>query len=327
MGVMRDFSSEFKTLEYVIATADRVLLFAHTRPDPDAVGASVALKEHIESLGKQADIACFDGLPEFAEKLFPIDFLHPDGVDFDRYDAVIASDSVDRGYHLVADRIPGDVVTALIDHHPNIRMKGDVDIIDIGFCSSSEIVYRFLISQGKDIPPSIATPLLMGILGDTGGLQHSNTTPEVMDIVSDLIRHGAKFSKIIEHVFSNNDLSTLKLWGKALSRAKINPSNGMIYSALTESDLSGSDCPATEELSVTLSFVASILSQAPDAKFSMLFYQLDPETVRARLRTEPHKGTDVSAIARSFGGGGHELASGFEIKGKIVETADGWEVR
>ena len=324
---MQDFASEYKTLQYVIETADRVLLFAHTRPDPDAVGASVALKEYIESLGKVADIACFDGLPEFAEKLFPVKFLHPDEIDYDRYEAVIASDSVDRGFHRIADRIPGDKVTALIDHHPNIRMTGDIVIIDTKFCSSSEIVYRFLKSQGKEITPNLATPILMGILGDTGGLQHSNTTPEVMEIVSDLIRQGAKFSKIIECVFTNNDLSTLRLWGKALSRAKINPENGMIYSALTEEDLKGNGCPTPEELSVTLSFVASILSQAPDAKFSMLFYQLDPETVRARLRTEPSKDTDVSAVARMFGGGGHELASGFEIKGRIVETSEGWEIR
>lgn len=324
---MQDFSAEYKTLQYVIETADSILLFAHTRPDPDAVGASVALKEYIESMGKRADIACFDDPPEFVGKLFSVKFLHPDGIDYDGYDAVIASDSVDRGYHRIADRIPGDKVTVLIDHHPNIRMTGDIVIIDTGFCSSSEIVYRFLKSQGKEVVQNLATPILMGILGDTGGLQHSNTTPEVMEIVSELIRQGAKFSKIIECVFSNNDLSTLKLWGKALSRAKINPENGMIYSALTREDLEGNGCPSPEELSVTLSFVASILSQAPDAKFSMLFYQLDPETVRARLRTEPSKNTDVSSVARMFGGGGHELASGFEIKGMIMETENGWEIR
>jgi nanoRNase/pAp phosphatase (c-di-AMP/oligoRNAs hydrolase) len=35
---------------------------------------------------------------------------------------------------------------------------------------------------------------------------------------------------------------------------------------------------------------------------------------------------DVSKIAAGFGGGGHKLASGFEIKGKIQETKEGWEI-
>jgi nanoRNase/pAp phosphatase (c-di-AMP/oligoRNAs hydrolase) len=44
------------------------------------------------------------------------------------------------------------------------------------------------------------------------------------------------------------------------------------------------------------------------------------------LRSEEYKGVDVSEIAHKFGGGGHKLASGFEVKGNIVETENGWEI-
>ncbi len=37
-----------------------------------------------------------------------------------------------------------------------------------------------------------------------------------------------------------------------------------------------------------------------------------------------HHGVDVSRIAHAFGGGGHVLASGFEIPGKIVDTGEGF---
>jgi len=48
--------------------------------------------------------------------------------------------------------------------------------------------------------------------------------------------------------------------------------------------------------------------------------------VKGSLRSEEYKGVDVSKIAAQFGGGGHKLASGFEVKGKIVETEEGWEI-
>jgi len=67
---MRDFSPEFRNLNYVIRNSGKILLFAHTRPDPDTVGATLALKEYVESLGKKADISCLDAFPEFAKGLF-----------------------------------------------------------------------------------------------------------------------------------------------------------------------------------------------------------------------------------------------------------------
>ena len=97
----------------------------------------------------------------------------------------------------------------------------------------------------------------------------------------------------------------------------------MIYSAITKEDIEELGNPSTEDLYIA----SALLNNVPDAKFSLLFYQITPDAVRGSLRTEPHKGIDVSKIAQSLGGGGHKYASGFEIPGKIVEVSDGWEVR
>lgn len=321
---MQDFSSEFRNLHYVIRNAESVLLFAHTRPDPDAVGASIALREHIRSLGKKVDIACFDRLPAFAVELFPgIVFRDPDEVPVETYDAIIASDSVDRGFQLLKERFREEQVIVLVDHHPNIRMTGDIVIIDDTMSSSCEMLFHFFQTENITITPKMATPLLMGILGDTGNLQHSCTSLDTFAAVSTLIQKGAQLQKITSDVFANNKISTLQLWGKALSRARINSGNGMIYSAITEHDISELGNPSTEDLYIA----STLLNAVPDAKFSLLFYQLKPGIVRGSLRSEPHKNIDVSSIARNLGGGGHALAGGFEIPGTIVETPYGWEVR
>ena len=49
---MRYFGKEFRTLEYVIEHGHQFLLVAHKRPDPDTVGANLALKWYLESVGK-----------------------------------------------------------------------------------------------------------------------------------------------------------------------------------------------------------------------------------------------------------------------------------
>ena len=318
---MQKFHKEFKTLKYVIKESASILLFAHTRPDGDTTGANLALMEYIKSLGKKVDIACYDKLPEYLQDISNQEFIHPDRLMLENYNLIIACDSVARGFEQIRDRIQENQVTALIDHHPDIKIQGDINIIDSTFSSACEIIYHFFIASEIEITRPMANFIMLGILSDTGSFQHSNTTAQVMEIASHLIERGSSTSKIIENAFSHKDISTLKLWGKAFEKAKINPENGMIASVLTQKDLE--ECHAGND---DIAQVAGILNAVPNTKFSLILSERDGGIVKGSLRSEDYKGVDVSAIAAQFGGGGHKLASGFEIKGKIQETKDGWEI-
>jgi phosphoesterase RecJ-like protein len=318
---MKRFRTEFRNLQYIVRNARRILLMAHTRPDPDTTGANVAMKEYLAGLGKEADIACFDPFPDYLQSLFTAEFLSPEQIDVRLYDAVIAMDSVDRGFHQIAPKLLEDQATVLMDHHPDIETAGDVVMIDASYSSTCELLFDYFEYAHAAVTPRIATALLTGILGDTGNFQHSCTTPRTMEVASILMKRGAPLSKIVDAVFTNKKISTLKLWGRAFVKAKINPKNGMIAAALTREDIA--ECGASTE---DINHVASILNTVPGTKFSLVFFQRDENTVKGSLRSEENKGVDVSAIAHRFGGGGHRLASGFELKGRIVETEEGWAV-
>lgn len=318
---MRFFGKEFKTLQFIIEKSNSILLVAHKRPDPDTVGANLALKRYLESLGKKAIIACYDPFPESLSSLFREEFYHPDQLDLSSFDAVIAADSVDRGFHLFADRFEERQVIVLIDHHPDISLTGDVVMIDPKYSSSCELIYLFLTHVQARITKDIATPLLTGILFDTGNFQHSSVSPQVMDVASRLMKLGAPLTKISNVIFTNKNVSAMKLWGKALEKAKFVPQTGLLVTAVTQYDID--ECEATSD---DIYQVASILSTVPEARFALVLSERDAETVRGSLRASEHHGVDVSMIAHKLGGGGHKLASGFEVKGKIVESADGWHV-
>lgn len=318
---MQHFEKEFRTIEYIISKSERVLLVAHSRPDPDAVGANTALAEYVRMRGKHADIACLDPFPDALAPLVKEEFFHPDHLDLESYDAVIACDSVDRGFHTFVDRFSEDQAIVLIDHHPDIAVRGDVIVIDTAYSSSSELVYLFLRSIDANIPKTMATKLLMGIVFDTGGFQHGSMSPRVMEIASDLMKRGAPLSKISQAIFAHQNIAALKLWGRAFEKAKLNPENGMLVTAVTKKD--AEECQASTE---DIYQVASILSAVPDAKFAMVLSERDGGIVRASLRSMEQHGVDVSAIAHRFGGGGHRLASGFEVPGRIIETESGFAI-
>lgn len=318
---MSRFHKEFRTLHYVVRRAERVLLFAHTRPDGDTIGATIAFKEYLVNQGKRADIACFDPLPVHMAGFFHETFLSAGDLDLREYDVFIACDSVDRGFRDVRDRLEDWQVVALLDHHPDIELTADIVIIDPRKSSTCEIIFDYFEHVGAEITPGMATALLVGLIFDTGNFQHSSTTPRVMDIASALMRRGASLARAVEVVFTNQNISVLRLWGRAFMKARIRQENGMIVSALTGQDLE--ECEATSE---DVYQVVSVLNSVPGARFALVLLQRDDGMIKAHLRSEEYKGVDVRRIARRFGGGGHKFASGFEIPGRIVETASGWEI-
>lgn len=317
----KKLGQSFHTLNFVINNATSILLFAHTSPDGDTVGSVRALESYLESLGKKTTVACFDPFPEFSKFLSEKPFEHPDNLDLKSFSAIIACDSVDRGFSKIKDHFQENQVVAILDHHPDIKTQGDINIINPKYSSVCEIVYDFFTFNKIAITKPMADAILLGILSDTGTFQHANTTPRVLEITSDLIKKGASVKKVAHSAFNNKNISTLKLWGRALERAKINPENGMIVSALTQKDMQ--ECQAGQE---DIASVAGFLNAVPDTKFSLILSERENGMIKGSLRSEPYKNIDVSKIAATFGGGGHKLASGFEIKGQIKETEFGWEI-
>lgn len=96
---------------------------------------------------------------------------------------------------------------------------------------------------------------------------------------------------------------------------------GAAVSIITTEDLE--ECKATLD---DLSGVVSMLNALPDTTFAMLLVEHEYGKIKGSLRSEPSKGVDVSKIAKRLGGGGHKLASGFEVAGHIVQKDGIWHI-
>jgi phosphoesterase RecJ-like protein len=184
------------------------------------------------------------------------------------------------------------------------------------------MLYDFFDFHRIPITKKMASFLLTGILHDTAAFQHANTTTRVMEIAAELMRKGAPMNKIIQATLKDKKLETLKLWGRAMERAEINEKTGAIMSFITRQDM--------EELGMEedgIGRIAELLNTVSGTKFSLVLIEKGKNKVKGSLRSEWYKNDDVSQIARQFRGGGHKLASGFEIAGKIVKDEKGIVVK
>jgi len=318
------FRKEFHTLHHVLTHSQSFLLIAHSRPDPDTIGATASLWYYLKSQKKDVVAACEHTLSSEYDSLLPEYSLTPlSEVSIPSFDVIIACDSVERGFSLlVAPNINTEKqISVILDHHHDITHTADITIVDPQCSSTCELLSIFFKTYSIPFSKSMATALLCGILGDTGNFQHSNTSTRVLSISSELLEKGAPLWKISSQIFTNKKLSTLRLWGIAFDKARIHTSSGMIVTGITKEDLES--CHANSE---DVSQVANMLATVPGVRFALIVSQHEDNIIKGSFRAEPLQNIDVSRLAQKLGGGGHALASGFEITGTLKENPQGWSI-
>lgn len=239
-----------------------------------------------------------------------------------KFDLIIVLDSSDlERLGEVYDKNPDlfyETPVVNIDHHAGNDHFGKVNWVDLTATSTAEILVALLESLGREkslLDPDIATCLLTGIITDTGSFQHDNTTPKSFTVAAQLVAGGARQQEIIQQVFKTKTLSTLKLWGKILSKIKEEHEFRFVWSAISASDFIEAGASDDE----TSGVIDELLKTAPNIDFALLLSERK-DGIHGSLRGV-QKGVDVSDIARIFDGGGHELAAAFHIKDTTLDSA------
>jgi len=203
-----------------------------------------------------------------------------------------------------------------IDHHPTNDYFGKINWVDLTATSTSEILVALIESLSREkqlLDADIATCLLTGIITDTGSFQNTNTTPKSLTVAAQMVAAGARQQEIIQKIFKTKQLSTLKLWGKILSKV-IKEKENFVWSYVDKDDFES--CGALEN--ETQGVIDELLKTVPNIDFALLLSQKE-DGIHASLRSAK-KNINVSEIAQIFGGGGHEQASAFQLKDKELKS-------
>lgn len=207
-----------------------------------------------------------------------------------------------------------------IDHHPGNDFFGKVNWVDLTATSTAEILVALLESLGREkslLDPDIATLLLAGIITDTESFQNAITTPKSLTVAAQLVAAGARQQEIVQQIYRTKTLSTLRLWGKALSKIEEDQTHRFLWSKIATADLKASGADESE-----LSGVADeLLRSAPNIDFVLLLSERRGGSIYGSLRSVG-RGIDVSEIAKLFGGGGQPAAAAFRIPNVNLEEAE-----
>ncbi len=296
-----------------IKNAKRIAVISPKNLDGDSLGACCALNIVLRNLGKQTQLICLEDIPE-TMRFIPTIHEFSKELDTSKYDLFIIPDCAEAkltGFEVSHPELfDGTKEFINIDHHISNKNFGTINIIKPTMASATMVVYKLLKFWNVQITPDIATALMVGLYTDTGSFMHSNTTVAAYETAAQLLSYGANLQRLVRSIFKTTPLSTMKLWGKVLSRVRQNDRK------ITVSYVTQRDFEETGSKPEELTGVVDFINAVPDSYFSLLLTEFQGK-IKGSLRTL-RDDVNLSKIAEVFGGGGHAKASGFTIPGKLI---------
>ena len=286
----------FKTILAKIKAYDTIIIHRHMKPDPDALGSQVGLKEVITSNFPQKTVKVTGYNEPTLSWLAQMD----DVSDKDYEGAlVIVVDTANRP-RIDDQRYLNGNFLIKIDHHPDEDHYGDLSYVDTKASSASEIITDFALQNQLKLSDQAARLLYAGILGDTGRFLYPATTSKTFIIASELLKYDFDFAALARQMDSF-PYKIAKLQAYDFENLEIDK-NGAARIILSQKILKKFNLTDAET-----SAIVSSPGKIDTVQVWAIFVEQADGHYRVRLRS---KSTVINEVAKRHAGGGHPLASG-----------------
>lgn len=279
-----------------------IIIHRHTKPDFDAIGSQVGLKEilaenfpnkHIFVVGDQNRFDMENDMQTIPDELYQNALVFI-------LDVAVKHMVSDERYKLAKEVI-------VIDHHKNACDIENVSILlsDATFSACAELITDMALELNLKINPRAASFLYAGIVTDTGRFQWMHKPDRVFLIASMLTGLGAKTTELYDFLYVENLES---------KQMKNYFSNQFVFEegvAYLKNDKDVFEKFKVDVFTVSRGMV-NLAAGIDDIKI-WLNFTIDPEKniILGEFRS---RGIKIVDIAKKYGGGGHEQACGASLQ-------------
>ena len=293
-----------------LVACDSFAISGHVNPDGDCLGSALALAAALRLLGKQADVLLVEDVPvEPGLRFLPgFDTLVP----AERYegtpDAFVYVDVSVRQRIGVGTAIADAAQHVFaIDHHAADEDVAELNLIDPSAASCTMLVWDVVKELGIKPTPDIALCAYTGLMTDTGRFQYQNTDARAFESAAQMVAAGAQPALAGREFYQNRSLASLLLEQRMLAHMELIGGGDCAFSSISLADFA--ECEAENSDAEAL---IDTLRSVRGVRVACLLKEREG-FVRGSLRAKDDD-TDVAAVARKLGGGGHRAAAGFTLE-------------
>lgn len=187
-----------------ISSPKKIFITTHVKPDADALGSSLGLANYLLKKGHEVTVVTPTDYPSFLNWMkgndSVLDFSNPAHTELatqklNEADIIFCLDfSVLKRVNELGEMIrKSDAYVINIDHHQDPEDFADFKYWSTAAAATCELIYELIIQLGDKelLDKDIAECLYAGIMTDTGGFRHPNTTKNVHLVVAELVDLGA----------------------------------------------------------------------------------------------------------------------------------------
>lgn len=311
-SVPADRIASLDALRDRLLAANRIALTTHVNADGDGTGSQGAIAAWLTRAGKSVCIANPTPFPRTFRHLLEdpawvVDAATADGARIlNDAQLLLVLDTGEPGRIGRIATIFRDRPHAVLDHHlPSHTGFAGVIVQDDTACATGELVYDLLLRAElpRPWPPTLCEALYTAILTDTGSFRFSNTSPRAHAIASDLLAQGVNPEAVYRRIYGNVPLARVHLLRHALDHLETDDTFPITWISIERGVM--------EELGTTTDDLEGVLEHARSVQgteVALLFREMQDASTKVSFRSTGR--ANVNAIAREFGGGGHEKASG-----------------
>ncbi|MCP4590717.1 MAG: bifunctional oligoribonuclease/PAP phosphatase NrnA [bacterium] len=312
--------AQFQQAATAVQSWRRPLVLTHTRPDGDALGAVLAMRSILRSLGSSPLVVLFDPAPAAFGFMVEPDPLAVFGRDVHADDLASVDGVLILDTCAFAQLTPlaewlrsASVPVIAVDHHVTRDVPGDMHLIDSTAAAATLVVYDWARAQGWLLDAAALTALFVGLAMDTGWFAFSNTDPRALEAAASLVRQGVDAHDLYVRVYQGDSAAKVRMLGAALETLELHQDGRIAIMQL--------DRPAFERCGAEPGDTEGIVNEPlriSSVDVSLLLVEGVDGPVRVSFRSKRH--ADVATLAAEFGGGGHRSAAGARIAGALAEV-------
>lgn len=316
---------EKKIIE-VLRRSRKILVTMHVHPDPDAMGAALAMTLFLKSWGKDVRLYNEDACPKWLkfmprsalcrkvsgkERFSPDTAVILDCGDLERIGKAGAFIKAGAGARARAGA--GGTCVINIDHHVTNNGFARLNLVKRQYSSTCEILYQLLKRAGCGFTKDIAVLLYLGILTDTGSFGFDSTTSHTHEVVADLLKFNIPVAQLYRQVYETMPGEDLKVFLATMNRLELVSGSRIACLVMTRKDIARfSDGFDIRDK------IFGFLRAVNGLDVIVIFTESEPGRVRINLRSRGK--LDVARLAGKFNGGGHKNASGCYMDGTMTQV-------
>ncbi|SMB91942.1 DHH family phosphoesterase [Deinococcus hopiensis] len=281
-----------------------IVVLSHENPDGDALGSVLGLTRALRALGKTV-ITPMD-VPRYLRFLASPGEINPPLSEWpeNALAAVLDVDNNDPERVAGADltTFTGEVVN--VDHHGTNARHAAAMVVDPGRPATTMMIADVVDALGAPWSEPVATPLMLGLITDTGSFKFESVTPEAFEAAARLRAHGARLGWISDQL-GQHPRSYYILLREVLSTMEFLHGGRVVFAHVDDAMLAraGSTWEDVE------SYV-SLLRGAEGAELAVMIKDFG-ERVKLSLRSRGN--VSAQNVAVTLGGGGHVPAAGASL--------------